>query len=192
MRELPGGNVTQYAKLLNTTAIRLNTLLHTAEGQKLVKKGTVVVSEKGKRPGWANETTARGSLRARDVDDMVRNDTLPPFIAKLLEAVHPTYRDDTLNFLREALEQTSNHSTFEQQIAHYMAQDKDRTDALVEHQERILLLEKQASAYEFVLAQAEALKEKVTALNALLPSPTAAPTSEAEEGGQVEPIAANG
>lgn len=180
IRELPGGNVPQYAKLLNTTAIRLNTLLHTSEGQKLVRKNLVVVAEKGLRPKWSSASSSRGCLRSKDVDQMVKDDTLPPFITKLLATVHPTYRDDSLNFLREALDQTANHRSFEEQMSQYMHQDKDRTDSLVQHEERILMLEREASTFEYVLAQANTLRDRVEELTGALklsgPAPAPAPT----------------
>jgi hypothetical protein len=106
MRELPGGNVPQYAKLLNTTRFASTPCSIRPRARSSSVRASSSSPRRASAPAGGLQTTARGSLRARDVDDDGEDNTLPPFISKLLEQVHPTYRDDTLNFLREALEQT--------------------------------------------------------------------------------------
>lgn len=153
--ELPHGNVPQYAKLLSTTAIRINALLATKAGQRIVRAGMVVGPEKGKMPAWANGNTKRGALRANDVDAMRRNNLLPPFIQKLLTDVHPKFQDDALNFFREALDQTANHLSIEAQMKAYMDQDRHRTDKIVEGEDRIVQLEGIMLRYERIIDQAD-------------------------------------
>jgi hypothetical protein len=153
IKDLPGANVPQYAKLLNTTAIRINALLYDGQGAKLVKAGMVCAPEKGKMPSWAKSKTIRGSLRARDVDQMHRDGLLPPFINNLLSKVHSRFQDDALNFLRETLEQTANHTSFESQMTSFMDQDRHRTEAMLAGDDRILQLEGEIARVDILLGK---------------------------------------
>jgi hypothetical protein len=159
MTDLPGGNPAQYAKLLSTTSIRISGLLHAGQGAKLVKAGMVCASEKGQMPSWANKKTTRGCLRARDVDQMQRDGLLPPFIKNLIAKVHPRFQDDALNFLRETLEQTANHSSFETQITSFMEQDRHRTESILSGDDRILALENEMKRVDLLLEKHRSLNE---------------------------------
>lgn len=114
--ELPGGNPTQYSKLMGVGTARISKILKSKMGSHLVRKNMVRVSESGTVPMWATEKTQRGCLRAVDLEDMYRDDCLPHFIQQMLEKVHPNYRGDALNFFRDALENTANKITFEHQM----------------------------------------------------------------------------
>ncbi len=154
--ELPGGNPQQYAKLLNTTAMRISTLLHTKEGEKLARKDLVVACERGQMPTWSF-TDKRGALRGRDVDDLLKTGKLPGFILKMLDSIHPQFRDDALNFLREALDQTGNHHSFEDQMSAYMSQDKHRTDHIMDQQGIIAARDAEISRFDYVIEQARSM-----------------------------------
>lgn len=131
IRAVPGGNVPQYAKLLNTTAIRINSLLLSDEAKPLIKAGCVKASERGALPAWATSKTVRGSLRASVVDEMYKNGELPEFVSKKLMKIDSHFHQDALEFFRGALEQTANHKSFKDQMEDYLDIEKDNVDSIV-------------------------------------------------------------
>lgn len=165
IRDLPGGNPPQYAKLLGTTATRINSLLHDGEGKRLVKKGIVKMAPMGQVPAWATSRTERGSLRAKDVDLLMREGALPGFITSMLEKVHPQFRDDALNFLRESLEHTSNNNSFQNTIRSFMDQDRHRTEAMMNSDLRIAQLTSELARVDLILEQNRALSQIVDQSN---------------------------
>ena len=183
IRDLPGGNVPQYAKLLSTTPVRISALLHTKEGEKLAKTDKVVAAERGQMPTWSF-TDTRGALRGRDVNDIVRQKRLPEFIDNMLNKVHPQFRDDALNFLREALDQTAGHNSFEDQITSYMSQDKHNTDQIVDQALRLERADKEIARFDALMERAQTmatmLEDRTKSAAPEATAETTAPQGDAE------------
>lgn len=152
--ELPGGNVPQYARLLNTTPARINALLMEGRGRQMVRAGMIRAPELGRIPAWATARTQRGSLRSSDVDHMFANGLLPKFIQKQIASLPSAFKDDALNYLREVLDQTGNHTSFESQVTSFMEQDRHRIEHIMAAEEKSLRLESEIARYDRVLERA--------------------------------------
>lgn len=154
IEELPGGNPTQYAKLLNTTSIRINALMNTKAGKKLARADKVVASERGHIPTWSF-TDRRGCLKGGDINIK----KLPSFISDLLLKIHPEYREDALSFFRNALNQTANHSSIEDQMSYAFEQTKDHTDEIINRGEMLAQRDAEITRFDRILNQARSMAE---------------------------------
>ena len=99
---LPGGNPSQYARLLNISTARIALFLRENRfGRSLVKQGKVRASVHGKFPSWANKSTERGLLTASDV----------PTNHKIVERVCGTiphgYREDAQHMFAMLIQMTT-------------------------------------------------------------------------------------
>lgn len=179
---LPGGCVPQYAKLLNTTAVRISEILKSKEGQRrLVKKNLVRASTRGMFPLWAIEgKTERGALDGRDARNMMENGQLPKFIEELLTEVHEEFRSDALNFFADLLDQTAGKVTFESQVRNSIKQTAHYTNELVEVSARLETKSVELDRLEHLLDRSMGMNQRIME-NPALPFNSARTEDDAEE-----------
>lgn len=142
--ELPGGSVPQYARLLATSPTRINKLLKGKSAKRLVLQKKVMAPPIGMLPYWAEDNHPRGELDANNIK------TLPPFVSALLDAMHPTYRDDGLLLFKTLIEMASGRKNFEDglttmsemysDITHHVAGLELQLD---DRRQKLLLLEQE-------------------------------------------------
>jgi hypothetical protein len=112
---LPGGNVSQYAKLLNTSAIRLNAfLLDNPDGRKLVRKGLIKGPMRGKMPAWATKRTERGVLTANNVP------TGGAALQRILGTIPSAFHADATHMFKMFIHMTSGNITFDEGMGELM------------------------------------------------------------------------
>jgi hypothetical protein len=149
---LPGGNVGQYAKLLNVSPTRINDYLkNTRKGKKLVKDGKVLGPMRGRMPAWAGYKTARGVLTADNVP------TDGPALTRILATIPRVYHDDAIYMFKRLVHMSSGNTGFNEVLDQVTGPYRNLAVQHQEQQLRISGLDKEVARLERIFE----LNEKI-------------------------------